>query len=585
MERRRLLILCITFILCTILLVVFCICLLSNKKKLSNRAVAVAFASSVPDIPGFDIVFELNNGRDPTRSYDWRTDNVALGEVTRRLNVFIKELILNRSELSNKIIKSASMILNNFVLEYRDHLKKFLSATETRLSRVPYGKNWYQFSVDSTCFLAGYILYGFGERTNEAEETIMMIIENPKRSLGYERDGVNSVFLVGPWSLVRGFESVQQDESYRYVIDYLDIPIVEKPMDAGLHRDGSFLFHKTIVSGGYLKALRGVLVDYFILFDTNVDASKITKIRSRFFNILGHPYLRSVTVPSLFSRVPNPRLYDINFSESTYGLEAMPLSGVLRLNIPIGQFMMKINRNNLGFYESDKSNYMHGMDALMRREYFYKREQLDNFAESWPFPGLFVTKDENWNGDPKTIKRKKLESETSTTMVHYVNDCVSFLFVYDGVGYAYQKYSKTKLIDTPFVREFVRIDTRNREIMIWFHAPGYTYYYGMDETFHKVSEDEESNALQIIYTYDERGLLSDQSYKHVNFPHVKHYEDPFKRNVSIYVAEKNENIAYILKDEGDEKLLFPVNITETASIDFNGIVYDFDEKINQYSKR
>jgi hypothetical protein len=124
---------------------------------------------------------------------NWSRSAQVLGSMCGIINTASMYVMKNPNGTNAKLYVA---IAEDFIFRYRYKLGNSV------LTKIPWGNNWYQFLVDSCRMMSMYLLLPETLQNSSlaqyAAETILLIIENSRKSLGYERDGANAVFLGGP---------------------------------------------------------------------------------------------------------------------------------------------------------------------------------------------------------------------------------------------------------------------------------------------------------------------------------------------------------------------------------------------------
>lgn len=333
-------------------------------------------------------------------------------------------------------------IVESFIVRINQHLKETLdslnkkkkrSVQDTKLTKIPWGKNWYQFSVDLTNMLAFYLLIPekFRKMTFEAINVIDLIIETPEKSLNYTRDGANSVYMMGPWILSNLFKNIPilNHKSYNYVKSICALPFVTKPFDRGLYKDGTFISHETIYGWGYLQNMTNDMTMYLYELDKSIQNPH--KKWKKCASLLFHKSINRGP-PGIISR--NESFLSPIEPTAVNGIKVIPTVRFLRFNTDNCRLIVRGIQENLGFYESDKNNFKVSQLWVQSRVPFTTKspKSISEFKHCY---GLWSMESESH--DFTQIKSKK----TTTDIFYPEKGSKSFVLQAHNVGFLYQEYS------------------------------------------------------------------------------------------------------------------------------------------------
>lgn len=376
---------------------------------------------------------------------DWNTSHISLGNMCNLITSGLQYAINHPDTADARL---AILIAENFMIRYRDRLN------QVPLNKIPWGTNWYQFSVSSTKMLAYYLLLPYTALKDIASSIILMIIENPKKSLGYNRDGPNSLYLSGPYLLAKNVlnevDSVFNTPEYKYVLDFVALPTERIQGVDGLHMDHTYLFHSGTVAYSYLASLDSDTTNYFYELDTKIH-TKPSVVWRNIKNIIYHPTI-SVSNMGIYGRLANLQLS--HNTSSPFGIKVMPLQKYIRYFTKDYQFSMRGQVPWISYYEADEQNYSQAMYWTQ-----YRNVHTKNSVPELQFPDAgFICND-------NVTKLIDIPSTTTTTEAFKTPNAESFVLAYSQYGILWQKYSIDKF-GPQTITELVVIDSKKNTITI-----------------------------------------------------------------------------------------------------------------------
>lgn len=377
---------------------------------------------------------------------DWSTSNVTLGEMCLAIIQGLKYAHHAASNSSQAVLVVA--ITENFMLRYRSKLNASAS------SGIPWGKNWFEFSITSTTMAAHYLLLPNVKLTDLASDIILRLIANPKLSLGYSRDGVNAVYMAGPFLLAKYFKGRVNDvwdmNQYKYVLDYIKFNIQYEQGKDGLHMDDTYSFHSGLVTYAYLKTLTTDLTTYFYRLDSGITRSP-EEIWYGVRDVICHKTI-GVSALGVYGRKD-----DISFETNTsspLGIRVIPFARYIRYFTDKHQFSMRLMVPWYGFFEADRTTYTQSQYWTQ-----YRNVHTINSSPSIQFPDAgFICHD-----DVKQLIA--IPSQTTTTTVFRPQTADSFVLMYDRYGVGWQTYVISQF-GSQTVTELLVIDTKTNAINI-----------------------------------------------------------------------------------------------------------------------
>lgn len=364
-------------------------------------------------------------GAETTGLFDnWHRDTVALGDICDTITQAIRYVIRHPEERERRVF--VVCVCEDFVARYRDAL----SFGHDEISRIPWGSNWYQFSVNSTCMLAHYlILEESTSMSDVAADLILRIIAHPCKSLGYERRNVNALYMLGPWliaSLYRGkkLEVLRQHEDVRFCYALIDMRVIYGKSENGLHLDNSYLAHDGVLAFQYLFNLSSCVTSYwFPLFVDNKMNAVIENVKT----CVLHPTVDRAPIGINGRKGDHHALVH---KHERLGVYVMPLSRFLRFFTDRHAFYMRAQVNGIAFFESDRKIDDTAQYWVQHRAVFTKLTE-----KKLHFPNVGIISNASRANEPL-----KIESKTKTTNAFFPNEARSFVFAHADKAIVWQHY-------------------------------------------------------------------------------------------------------------------------------------------------
>ncbi len=245
---------------------------------------------------------------------------------------------------------------------------------------VPWGTNWYQFSISYPRFLVicAYLYRRLFEEPNLYIERVLSnyisnYFKNPDpgkfgvMSLGYLRDGANAIMMAVPYvgGHLLSKDLDLDDKINTYVRDYVSLNFVKS--GEGLFPDYGYVFHLVLRAYGYIYSS---IADFELM--SKIYGLGIEKL-SNIYKIMEHP-----TIPLHFSPYFT-RSYSCS-SNRRGELGFYTIQSTLVCSIKTKDWLLQFNgqRDNLCFYEADKT--------------------YENLAQLWTFARVFLylDSDSSW---------------------------------------------------------------------------------------------------------------------------------------------------------------------------------------------
>lgn len=338
-------------------------------------------------------------------NYSWDTHSEAFLDVIMKLQNAITQTSHKESRhYKNEVIWSMAIFFVGEVM-------KLLPSSVNNFS-LPWGTNWYQFSITFPRFLTimSYLYERIHSKPNEYLRRILSVyissyLQPPPdvvgvKSMGWLRDGANAVMMAVPY--IGGKLLMQTLETSDSIVQYAKNYVSLDPVTSGegLYEDSGFVFHGTLRAYGYIYSSYEdfrLLAQFFYKSD-----DRIMKI----FDIFEHP-----TIPLHFSA----------FFTRSGSLKSLGHGGKLGLYVvdsikaivaktPDWYLSFNGQKNSLCYYESDQSNYSWGQMWIGARQFLYADSETRWFESLVPhYPGVI-----SYNNE---IERM-MASDSTTTQTH-----------------------------------------------------------------------------------------------------------------------------------------------------------------------
>nr|WOJ45408.1 odv-e66 [Apis mellifera nudivirus] len=477
----------------------------------------------------------------------------------------------------------AIAVAEDFIERYEKKLSGARKTQDGRLNRFPWGSNWYQFSITSTSMLAYYLLLPInGTMRMTAVKIINMIMVNPKLSLGFNRDSANMVYMAGPWLLAKYFEgsitSAVESREYKDVLNFVRIQNKTTALDEGLHPDGSFIAHRSIVSPGYFSTLVSSTTLYFYKLDTQIVNSPERQYNT-IKRIIFHDKIP--IGPIGYSSRSSNMSCKTSELEGDYGIRIMPFARFLRMFTPNLQFSVRAAREKMGYYEADKRVFN---TAQYWIHYRNVHTQKSNAECVWPNFGFIQREDQH--------SLIELPSRTQTTDIYYPTSARSFVMRYDPYGILWQKYQINELAYNVKITECIIIEhTRRIEININIvneSDHGYNYYGAVNSKPTPFSiPSNSSKSFRTIFQLDEKTdtLVDIQTEIMIDDENL---QLPITLNKNVVIRDFT-NKYVVLYDDDKAKVCAPYELPRETyylpvKLEYNKhVAFHYNRDVNQYT--
>lgn len=319
-------------------------------------------------------------------NYKWNTHSEAFLDVIRVL----QDIAVLSANPKSAIYKS-KVLWDQILKDFVDRVMKNLP-TPPIANTVPWGTNWYQFSISFPLFLT-ILCYVhrriFGKGNDFFESHLAIYIDNyftvPNTetgviSMGWLRDGPNAIMMAVPYiggKLLMKTLDVN-DNICKYVRKFSSIPLVTE--GEGLFPDMGYIFHTSLRAYGYI---------YSSIQDFQVIASFFGEDISKLYTIykrVEHP-----DIPLHFSPMFTRSASCASAVRGEYGFEVINSIRAAFIKRPDWYLSFYGQKEDLCFYESDKAENTWALIWLGARVFFYKDSPSKWQRELIPYyPGVIT---------------------------------------------------------------------------------------------------------------------------------------------------------------------------------------------------
>lgn len=523
----------------------------------------------------------------------WNTDHIALGDMCGWLTQLAQYYITPNSVPFRARIHT---VLVDFIHRYdRAMTGKFHNV-------FPWGTNWYQFSITSTLMLFYFMLITTDENERTfAADLILKLIENPRKSLGANRDQANSVYMALPWITAHYFKGdvyeASRHPSYEYARSYIKFQTVEHRKDEGLYMDCTYITHTNVLAYGYLRNMTSMSLP-LVGFD-NLMRNFLLDWR-RCQRILAH---RTIKYGCVGFHSRDRVLTQFTIADSSYGIEVIPTCLFLRMYNEDYAFSMRGQVPWIAYYESDKSIDDMAQYWVQSRQVYQKKR---DYTVTFPVIGFIYPKYTDTSAKQLVSSRCRIPTRTSTT-TPLTNGPkrntqplkFGFVFAYGTVGILRHFYYTAEMTYDPktqfslpksrsahgryWVDEFVLCDYQNHTIDTWTNITknfrGDLMLYGSESY---LMDEYTGGGIFHIHQNCKSGQIS-QSFA-TNKSTVDEIATKYPRGVTVV----NTDTTVMLLDHGKPKMaMYPdgwLDLKSNFVTKYDGKEYEFafDSLTNQY---
>lgn len=303
---------------------------------------------------------------EPIPNYTWDMDSEAFLAVI----MMIQDALVCTSKKKSRHYKNE--VIWSMAIFF---VKQVMTIMPTRVSAntVPWGKNWYQFSITFPRFLtiASYLYDRIYEKPNDyLKRTLSIYIsgyfDSPDdvvgvKSMGWLREGANAIMMAVPYIGGRLLMQTYNDGDtiVKYAKNYVSLE--EVTSGEGLYPDGGFVFHGSLRAYGYIYSS---YEDFKLLsqfFYKSVDRIE------RIFEIFEHP-----TIPLHFSGFfTRAGTLGSSSARGKMGLFVVDSIKAVIAKTPNWYLSFNGQKKDLCYYEADQANNAWGQAWIGARQFLY----------------------------------------------------------------------------------------------------------------------------------------------------------------------------------------------------------------------
>lgn len=327
---------------------------------------------------------------------------------------------------------------------------------------APWGTNWYVFSITFPRFLifsAFLYRFQFGEPNSTIETWIKalipLLLDSPAKSLGWTREGINSLMMSVPWIgyhiLIENFENATQHRDFRAVISYMTRDYVIT--GEGFYPDGGFVTHTHLRGYGYV--FDSFKDSHLLIQLLDLQVGYIEKI-AKIFNVLEHPAF-NLHFPFLFTRSPS-----IGFTYRTYYNSyenyTIPSMRIVSFKKPKYLLQFFVQHPKLYYYEADQNNFNWAQYAAMARQFIYENNDIKIYKEFVTYyPGVISQENRHVEVKSRTTTTEGFLPTFAKSIVMELNsNCVA----------VYNNYKIERLLDVE-IEEMMLITDQGYTVMYY----------------------------------------------------------------------------------------------------------------------
>ncbi|XP_065219796.1 uncharacterized protein LOC135845258 [Planococcus citri] len=365
------------------------------------------------------------------RVYKWRTNvedfsfccHFAAEDIRRTISILDKNPTIETPAALTNLRNAEEFIW--LVFEFLNDTIPYDTASNEYIQMSKWNhswNNWYGLSINFPNVLAYYMMVPFKVRQIKSSEiltNIHKIIKTPYRSLSANRDGANAISMFGPW-LIGQIYTFNCDEKefktnilersavYDNITSDISLRYRQKHLEKGLHRDGTYISHATVLGFGYLKLLSSRITLYAYAFDKTL---KYEYTPPRHWNraaaLLLHQHVARGP-PGILNR-GSSFISETN-SAALLGCKIMPLARILRVNAHQCRFFARGVTAGLGFFEADKSSDLYSQYWVQSRIPYHVNSSSRIPEFKYAYGLIFSTDHEDYI---------QLKSRATTTDIYY----------------------------------------------------------------------------------------------------------------------------------------------------------------------
>lgn len=407
---------------------------------------------------------------------NWCTDSEVLGSICNWLITVAGYYLCEATPADDK--KRCLAIMSDFVQRYDNALKASIPPERCRSLILPWGKNWYQFSISSSNMLFHYMLCVRNVQRDKLAQAINLlfrIVETPKKSLGWTRDQANSVYMGLPWIVAHylkgDIDEASQHPDYIYVVDYINFLVVKERKKEGLYMDYTYITHTNCLAYGYLAEMTR-MSKAIVSFDNCIRNFLLDWKHCQC--ILSHPLIPYGPI-GFYSR--DHRLTSETNADSPMGIRVIPTCLFLRMYHDDYSFAVRGQNEWIAYYESDKT-----FDDMSQYWVQYRgvRFACQNHERQFPDIGFFFAAADRSGKPIDTFCHIPTKTSTTTTFLPQKLKSkpikYGFVFAYGHIGMLRHFYDCEEMVydyaaDKKYggftVDEYVLCDYQKHTVYTW----------------------------------------------------------------------------------------------------------------------
>lgn len=295
------------------------------------------------------------------------------------------------------------------------------------IMKLPWGTNWYPFSISypkvmTFAIFIHYYTYGTVPKvlTSMYKKYVNKFIINPELSLGWNRDGANSLMMSIPYlgcSVLEDTNTFKRKiavPSFQKYLRMLEKPIVSS--GEGIYEDGGYITHTNSIAYGYVFESFWDTMVLAMVFNYNT----IVRMYKKISQLLNNPSIAAKS-PVLFRR--SPQLQNVNGipTIASYGFDVISSCNIIAIKTNLYTLHYCGRKTNLAFYEADKSYESFSQFSVMAKMYFYAVDDK-NLTRLYDqletrYPGIV-----SYNN--RAVKIPTITSTTSTFTPTFARSCI-----------------------------------------------------------------------------------------------------------------------------------------------------------------
>lgn len=325
-----------------------------------------------------------------------------------------------------------------------DFIGRLLQRVEKidRFDRVPWGKNWYSFTVPLPAFLAQYLLLEDSIRREEIAAFLLKIIPDPAHTFKTVRSKQCSIQLLGPWLLANHFNNTLaaalKNQYYAEARKNVLATVNYKMTDPGLHLDGTWIAYTPPMPayGTLLDAIAERTVYYYYMDESLRNKVTLKDVWPIVNKIICHPTIALGNIGMFGRRTTN---YSYTSRDAPLGIRVQPFSRYIRFYTADRQFNVRAQAAHLAYYQFDRGGVSNLARYWVQYRAVHTAERPKEEQLKYPMPGIIHTV--GGPPDPSLLATATVTRDPTETCVGLLpKSATSFVMHYEHLGFMYQKY-------------------------------------------------------------------------------------------------------------------------------------------------